>query len=202
VITAVVLDNGHPDLEKCLDSLWNQTVPVDIIVVAGPNTDVELAQQYGKVTRPIKGYLNARIHGFRKASSEVILSCDSDTIYHPEYAEAALECLKNAGLVRAGTVIPKKETPLGKVEILIFYKLLRLPYDHVLAMRKSVADYLVKTVEFKYGREDIFTYVIKRAIPYKLCENMIAFVDVPTYHFRKLVDGDYTTVVEALSSLL
>jgi len=204
-VVAVVLDNGDPDLEQCLNSLANQTVETDIIVVAGPKTDWGIAREYGEVHGPIRGFLNARLFGLNKAvkrGADVILSCDSDTIYHYEYAESAAECLNASLVVRAGTIIPKKDTALGRIEVAIFYKLLRMPYDHILAFRPEAVRALEKTAEFRYHREDVFTYLLLRAFPYTLCDNMIAYVDVPTFHFERLLRGDFGTVVDAVGSIL
>ncbi len=201
-VVAVVLDNGDENLEKCLESLSEQTLQPDIIVVGGDRT--KEATEY-EVVKPVRGFLNARLFGLnkaKKAGADIILSCDSDTIYHHEYCEAAAEGLRDNVLVRAGTIIPKEESPLGNAEVLLFYKLLRLPYDHILAMRKEVVDVLKEQADFTYPREDIFTYVLRAAIPYKIEDRMIAYVDVPTHHFRKIVGGDITVLIDAFNSLM
>jgi len=204
---AVVLDNGSPDLENSLNSLIGQVD--EVVLVPGPKTDVSKLNAVTitvTITRPVKGILNARLHGLKTAldkGADVILSCDSDTIYHHKYAEEAVECLKSeslVSLVRAGTIIPKKRSMMGDLEVSIFYNFLKLPYDHVLAMKSNIAYRLIKTAEFNYWREDIFSYIIKRAIPYKICRKMIAYVEVPTYHFKNAFD--FFKVVESLKSLV
>jgi len=205
MITAVVLDNGDPDFERCLQSLHDQTIEVDVLVVAGPKTDISLAREYGTVIGPIKGFLNARLCGLSRAVKEgaaVVLSCDSDTVYHHEYAEAAYECLQKYPVALAGTVIPKKDSVQGRLEIELIYKLLRFPYEHILALSDVAVNAISRTVEFRYSREDISMYLLLRAIPYTVCKNMIAWVDVPTYHFKKFLQGDFDVLIRAVSGML
>jgi len=119
-ISAVVVNYNEPTLERCLQSLSQQTVKLkEIIIADGGSSEeqLEIARQYGKVIGPIKGIGRSRVEAILKAESDYILSCDSDTIYDKRYAQYALENLREVNAVRAGTILPLEWTePLALVE--------------------------------------------------------------------------------------
>ena len=85
LITTVVVDNGEKLLERCLQSLRQQTVPVKIIVASGPKTDVALAEKYAdKVMNPVTGIGRARVQAILEASTPYVVSADSDSV--PDYS--------------------------------------------------------------------------------------------------------------------
>jgi len=96
VVTAVCVDNGEPTLEQCIQSLRNQTVKVRVVVATGPKTNMELAKSLADaVIGPFDKIGVARVTAILKHGDDVIVSCDSDSIYDPHYVEYALEDLKN-----------------------------------------------------------------------------------------------------------
>ena len=179
-VTCIVVDNGEPQLEASLKSLRDQTVKTHIIVVGGPKTDYELAKSLAdEVYGPIKGIGKARVYGVLKADSEFILSCDSDTVYFPDYAEQATYALIEHDFVKAGTVYPRRKTPLGDLEIAISYPI--IPYEHILAFRKSA--FIVNdlhTFDYKHPRWDIGVPIVAKLIPVARISEMKAVVNVPT----------------------
>jgi len=169
-VTCVVVDNGEPQLEACLNSLRDQTVKTRIVVVGGPETDYELAKSLAdEVYGPIKGIGNARVHGVLKADSEFILSCDGDTIYYPDYAEQAMNALVEHDFIKAGTVYPQRKTPLGDLEIKVSYPI--IPYEHILAFRRSA---------FIVNGLHTFDPIVVKTISVARIPEMKAAVDVPT----------------------
>ncbi len=90
MVTVVCVDNGEPNLEWSIKSLRDQTVRANIVIAAGPKTDVELAKSLADyVVGPISGIGRARVTAILKYGDDVIVSCDSDTIYDPRYIEYA-----------------------------------------------------------------------------------------------------------------
>ena len=181
MISAVVVDNGEPLLEKCLESLRDQTERVEIIVVGGDKTDYELAKSladevYGPITTSIG---DARVYGILKANGEVILSCDSDTIYLPNYAETAMRELQKRGFVRAGTILPHKPNPLGLWEIKYLYPI--VPYEHTLAFRKSAfISHGLHEIKFRLKREDLAVHLAWRGMLIPPIKEMVLRTRVPT----------------------
>ncbi len=84
--------NEEKTLESTLLSLRNQTFKdFELIVVDNGSTDrsVEIARKYADVLlfEEKRGVINALKKGFSKAKGEIILSCDADTEYPPDYLE-------------------------------------------------------------------------------------------------------------------
>lgn len=77
--------NEEKYIMGCLESLKNQEVPADEIIVIDNNcTDktVEIAKNYDVkiIKQPIQGMIPARDIGFENASYEILVRCDSDSI--------------------------------------------------------------------------------------------------------------------------
>lgn len=136
-VVAVVVDDGEPTLEKCISSLRSQTIPVRVVIAAGPKTDMALAERLAdKVYPPIIGIGKARLNAILNEEAEYIISCDSDSVYESRYAEYALEDLESgAKAVKAGIILPLEwNNPLALLES-SFSPM--IPYEFALAFRKS-----------------------------------------------------------------
>jgi glycosyltransferase involved in cell wall biosynthesis len=163
VITALVVDNGEPTLVKCIYSLRSQTIPVRIVIAAGPKTDLKLAERLAdKVYPPISGIGKARVNAILNEEGEFFLSCDADSVYETHYAEYALQDLKaGAKAVKAGVILPLEwNNPLVLIETALS---LIPPYEYALAFRKSA--FLEAGIHFEdYTglRADIGGAVVKR----------------------------------------
>jgi glycosyltransferase involved in cell wall biosynthesis len=127
-ISAVMLDNGEPTLARSVESVARQTAGVDeIILVTGPKTDwravEELSYKYQlRVIGPVGRIGYGRYLGILKASGDVVMSCDSDTIYSEDYLEHALgDINRGFQLVKAGVVYPlDASNPLWIVDHMVF----------------------------------------------------------------------------------
>ena len=154
-ITAVVVDDGEPSLTECLDSLRRQSVDLRIIVAAGPETNLDVAEYYAdRVLEPTVGIGRARVKGILVAKTPYVLSCDSEAVYSPRYAEYALRNLEaGVACVKAGTILPRELNPLGALEA-AFSPL--VPYEFSLAFSRE-AFLEAKVHEWDYGdpRSDI-----------------------------------------------
>jgi glycosyltransferase involved in cell wall biosynthesis len=84
--------NEESHLRACLDSIANQTIPPDeVIVVDNNSTDktIEIAQSFPFVTiiqEKQQGIVYARDAGFNAAKSTIIGRIDADTILPPDWA--------------------------------------------------------------------------------------------------------------------
>jgi glycosyltransferase involved in cell wall biosynthesis len=180
VTTAIVCDNGEPTFEKCISSLRGQTVPVRIVVAAGPKTDLSLAERIAdKVYPPISGIGKARVNAILNEEDEFFLSCDADSLYEAHYAEYALQDLKaGAKAVKAGVILPLEwNNPLVLIETAFS---LIPPYEYALAFRKST--FLEAGIHFEdYTglRADIGGAVVKRLNAWPDFR-MVAYTRMPT----------------------
>ena len=186
-ITAVCVDNGEPLLERCLQSLKQQSVPIQIIVAAGPKTDLAVAEKYAdKVMKPVAGIGRARVNAIQAASTPYILSCDSDTEYHERYAEFALEDLKRWRAVKAGAILPLDESkPLAWAETAtqLFF-----PYEFALGFRKQAfLDAGIHELGYEHPKNDIGRAVTLRLTP-MIDLRMICRTRFPTYHAELAVE--------------
>jgi len=137
-VTAIVCDDGEPNLERCLLSLREQTLePSEIVVASGPKTDIELARSLADVVMPSTiGIGRSRVRAIVATKTDYIVSCDSDCLYDRRYVEFAVEDLE-AGMraVKAGTILPLEwKEPLTLVETALS---LIPPYEYALAFRRK-----------------------------------------------------------------
>jgi len=177
---AVVVDDGEPTLEKCISSLRGQTVPVRIVVAAGPKTDLSLAEKLAdKVYSPISGIGRARVNAILNEEGEFFLSCDADSVYEAHYAEYALQDLKaGAKAVKAGVILPLEwNNPLVLIETAFS---LIPPYEYALAFRKSAfLNAGIHKLDYSDPRADIGGAVVIRLNAWPDFR-MVAFTRMPT----------------------
>jgi glycosyltransferase involved in cell wall biosynthesis len=163
VTTAIICDNGEPALEKCVGSLRSQTVPVHIVIAAGPKTDLKLAEELAdKVYKPTCGIGRARVNAILNEEDEYILSCDADTLYDFHYAEYALEDLKRgAKAVKAGVILPLEwREPLTLLETALTPI---PPYEFALCFsRRAFLDAGIHLQDYSNPRMDIGGAVVNR----------------------------------------
>lgn len=90
--------NEEKYLERTLRSILSQTIIskhreyFECIVVDNESTDrtAEIARKYCQVTSAPRGKLNARDAGIKHAVGNIIVSCDADTYYPPNYLNILL----------------------------------------------------------------------------------------------------------------
>jgi len=169
---AIIVDNGEPLLEKCIESLRNQTERARIIIVGGDKTDYELAKSladevYGPITSSIG---DARVYGVLKAKGEIIISCDSDTIYPPNYVETMVKGLEEHDFVKAVTAEPAdgwSDNPVRNFLILFEQRIYPyIPYEHSIAFKKQAfLNEKLHEINFCMHREDIAIHMMRKMIP-------------------------------------
>ena len=202
----VLLDNGHPNLEKSLESLINQTVRVPITFVGGPKTNYEVAESLlsdkDKIIRNVKGIWNARVIGICKTNAKNIISCDSDTVYFPDYVENAIKALNKYYWIKAGTLILKKKADnvIDRVRQIFEVNFMSLSFnplvhDHTLAFRRESFLKLLRYNRYNplkwilMDRCDTSSVVIWNLVPVKKVKEMKAIVEYPTYYTRIISSG-------------
>ena len=77
-------------IHTALDSLKQQTIPFELIIIDNESTDrtVEIAREYTSlVFSAEKGKLNARNLGVQEASGDVVVMVDADCHYPPTFLE-------------------------------------------------------------------------------------------------------------------
>ncbi len=106
-VTAVVLNYGAPYevLKRCLDSVFSQTVPVEVVLVdnASP-TNLDAVERVEKEFPGLKVLRLSKNHGFaggmnrgiQVASSEWVLLLNNDTVLDPHAVEEMLAVAKSA----------------------------------------------------------------------------------------------------------
>ena len=180
LITAVVVDNGEEILERCLQSLRLQAVPMEIIVASGPKTDLAVAKRYADlVLDPVAGMGRARVQAILEAETPYILSCDSDTVYDSKYAEVACQDLKTLRAVRAGSIRPLEGSPVAWVETATQ---LAFAYEFSLAFRRQAfLDAGIHRIDYSKPKNDIGIGVLMRLLPFP-DPRMVCWTRMPTYH--------------------
>ena len=176
--SVVCMDNGEPTLERCVKSIRGQPVKVEVIIVGGPRTDYELAKSIAdKVIGPYDFIGVGRLQGIRLASSEYVISCDSDSIYGENYVLYAVNNLAKHAAVKAGTILPLEPSPEAYFEA-AFTRL--LPYEFSLAFRKGALLSLVERIPFTplNRRMDIGWYAY--LLNYKIDPSMVVWTRLPT----------------------
>ena len=117
--------NAEKLIERCLESLKNQTVsPYEIIVVDNNSTDrtAAIAEQYGVIVvkESRQGIAWARDAGFLKASGDIIARCDADCVTPKTWVETITKYYSTTpterykGITGSGYYTTKSEL-LGKI---------------------------------------------------------------------------------------
>ncbi len=104
LITAVVPTlNEEEYLENCLQSLLDQTLPPDeVLVVDSDSRDNtrQIAESYNCVVIDSpRGKLNARHIGFQQATGDIVFGCDADTLYPPNWIQDLAAPIENGEAV-------------------------------------------------------------------------------------------------------
>ena len=93
--------NEERHIKNCLDSIANQTVmPDKVIVVDNNSTDktVEIAKKYSfarVIQEPNQGIVNARNAGFNAAKTDIIGRVDADNIVVKTWVQHVLELFED-----------------------------------------------------------------------------------------------------------
>lgn len=95
--------NEEKNIVKCLESLANQTVKPDEIIVIDNNCSdrtAEIAEKFGAkvVVEKKQGMAYARNAGFNCAKCEILVKTDSDTILPPDWISRIKENFKDPNL--------------------------------------------------------------------------------------------------------
>lgn len=102
--------NGEKFIREQLDSILNQTYPVDELIIQddGSNDDtLDIIREYQKKYSQIKLYCNESPLGFnynfstafRKASGDYIASCDQDDIWRKDKIEVLIKHIRDNKLI-------------------------------------------------------------------------------------------------------
>jgi glycosyltransferase involved in cell wall biosynthesis len=202
-VVAVVVDDGEPTLERCLLSLRNQTHPLsEVVVASGLKTDLNVARRLAdRVLNPVEGIGKARVQAILSCNAEYIISCDSDSVYDPNYVKYAVEDLqRGARAVKAGVILPLEwKNPLAVLESIFTFL---PPYEYAIAFRKSEA--LKAGLLEEAGKEgdnprwDIGWFIANRlnALP---DFRMLCYTRLPTYGANYIAEN---YLVSALAGTL
>jgi len=186
---AVVVDNGEELLEQSINSLLDQTVRPYIIIASGPKTDFELAESLAdEVMEPVEGMGKARVQAILASYQDYIFSCDSDTIYAPNYVEEGLKFLSSpftlTGFVKAGCINPLPDTIDVYMIAEAWHASIIWPYEFSLAFkRQAFLDFGLHNREY-WGRIDISHYV---NFPIPSNPFMICWTRLPTWYVEREV---------------
>ena len=147
--------NEQSHLKQCLDSIANQTVmPDEVIVVDNQSTDktVDVAKKYPFVTllsEKQQGVRYARDTGFHAASCDIIGRIDADSQLSPSWSEQVLAIFSDKKIGAASGPCYYYDMPLKKAGLLIdrairrgLYSLDDAPilFGSNMAVRKSAWD--------------------------------------------------------------
>jgi|SRR3989344_424469 len=116
--------NEEKYIEKCLDSLMQQTVsPAEIIVVNNNSKDktVELTKKYPVkiVNEKTQGLIPARNRGFNEAKHEIIARTDADSIVPKDWIEKITLTFNSNDIVGLAGPISFFETPNARIKTFI-----------------------------------------------------------------------------------
>jgi len=183
---SIVVDNGEELLEKCINSLRNQTVEPRIVIAMGPRSDRELCESLAdKVYGPFKGIGEGRTYAIVKEEANHIISADADTIYAPDYVEYATLDLKTFPVVKAGTITFHEPSPLGFFESTIHHL---IPYEYALSFRRNVIlNHGIHLEDYSNPRSDIGYYMYRKGLFPIIDFRLRCKTRLPTYGCRKLV---------------
>ncbi len=122
--------NEEKTLSETLKSIRSQTLKdFELIVVDNGSTDgsVEIAREYADMVlfEEKKGSINAIKRGFSKATGEILVCCDADSIYPKDYLEKLDRIFKDEKVVAVyGPFIFKEKGKIFNIGSIIVYTIL------------------------------------------------------------------------------
>ena len=101
--------NEEAVIERCLNALVNQIVPVDeILVVDNNSTDrtAEIAEKYREygvrvIRETVQGLIPARNRGFDEATGDILGRIDADTVVEPDWSQRLAEAFADPDVAAA-----------------------------------------------------------------------------------------------------
>lgn len=132
-VIMTVFNEDIPTLWKCLESLDHQTYPVEVIVVDDGSKDHKLVKRivdrfgFTYVYQKNKGKREAMYNGFKHMSpeAEVVLTCDSDTVWDKNAARELVNALLSNPKIGAATgfvdTLNPNDTWLTKLVAMRYY---------------------------------------------------------------------------------
>jgi glycosyltransferase involved in cell wall biosynthesis len=201
----VTVKNEAKTIEKCLNSLINQSYPIDlyeILVVDGRSTDCthEIVQNIKKnssihiewIEQTGFGISNARNIGVEKAKGNLILFIDGDAYAVPNLLKNYSDCLidenNNVGYFWGPVIIANEENIIAKSIYISYYSLIGSHGANIL-YKKSALKAINGFDEDFFGRGDevVVNYKIKnKGYRSKKCESGIVYHVLPTSIFEFL----------------
>jgi glycosyltransferase involved in cell wall biosynthesis len=183
MISAVFLDNGEELIEQSVSSISGQVD--EVVVASGPKTDLALARRLANVvTEPTGGTGSARVRGIAASSGDLVLTCDTDTIYQPGYARAARRALDRHRSVMAGRIMPYEDPVPGSLAWIESSAAWAIPYEFALGFRRdALEDSGILSRRYDNPRIDIGPWVARRLPPLPVF-SMRCRTRMPTYYAR------------------
>lgn len=187
-VSALCVDNGEELAAECLESIRSQGVD-EVVVVAGPRTDVELVRRYADVVvGPISPVGWARYVGLLKTSNRIVALCDTDTVYMDGYFKYAVEDFERLpwlAVVKAGYVEPHRPSPLGYLEGAVARVIGAFEYGWVVDKSKLLSALTPRDVEvLKNPRADVGHVAYKLLHRSLVDHRMRVKTRLPTYYFE------------------
>ena len=101
--------NEEAVIDRCLNALVNQIVPVDeILVVDNNSTDrtAEIAEKYREygvrvIRETVQGLIPARNRGFDEATGDILGRIDADTVVEPDWSQRLAEAFADPDVAAA-----------------------------------------------------------------------------------------------------
>lgn len=134
VSVVIPVYNEEKLIKKCLDSLMDQEVsPDEIIVVNNNSTDgsIEIVKNFKNIkiiNEKKQGMIPARNTGFNKADYEIIVKCDADTILPTDWIKNIKnDFYLNASIVGISMPVRLSDFSIGKHTTILFYIYMLIP---------------------------------------------------------------------------
>ena len=187
--------NEIKTLQKCLDSLVNQTYKNKELILVDDGSDdgsSEIAKEFSKKYNFVKYYkiehlknygcVRPRMHGIEKANSEILFIVDADAYYVENYLELCVPHLndKNSGVV--GKIrVWNPDNFMSKYRDALY----RLRYDDVENIKKEIKDN-------KIAAWIIWRNVYDQVGGYKINESYSEDVDLA----KRMIEAGYSIIYE------
>jgi len=124
----IVAHNEEKYIEKCLNSIKNQTKKPDEVVLVAHNCSdntIEIAKRFPFVNiieySGPKGTPYARIRGFELVKGDIVACIDGDSYASPEWLERIVKPLENQSIAGVGGMIWYPKTILANLSSISFF---------------------------------------------------------------------------------
>jgi glycosyltransferase involved in cell wall biosynthesis len=192
VSVVVCTRNEEKYIKRCLESLKNQTIKPEIVIVDGHSTDrtVSIAKKYADriIQDNGKGISDARNIGWKNASNDIVAYCDADCMVPSNWVETIQNSM-NGNVCIYGAIIPYEGKFKVKMGLKVFGDMFLeasyfFKYPCICAANMAVKKSMLKKHPFRFKMLEDFDMGnrLRKFGKVTFCKDMYVFISTRRFN--------------------